>query len=254
MAGTPLVLLHGFTDVTRTWDLVLPALSRVHDVLVVALPGHVGGPPLPSPSLGGEELADHVCAAMDERGWSSAHVVGNSLGGYVALQVAARDRARSVVALAPAGGWAPGDESFRETLRHFVDMRPLVQAAAPHADAIMATPEGRRRATTFTSVRFEHLPADLLADQLRGAAGCTSEPLVELASRQGWPLDPALVTCPMRFVWGTEDRLLPWPSAAARYRSWFPAADWVELDDVGHCPQLDVPLETAQLILGWTAP
>jgi pimeloyl-ACP methyl ester carboxylesterase len=34
---------------------------------------------------------------------------------------------------------------------------------------------------------------------------------------------------------------------------WLPHADWVELDGVGHCPQLDVPLETAQLILGWTA-
>jgi pimeloyl-ACP methyl ester carboxylesterase len=46
---------------------------------------------------------------------------------------------------------------------------------------------------------------------------------------------------------------LPWPSAAARYRrDWLPHADWVELEGVGHCPQLDVPVETAQLILGWT--
>ena len=50
----------------------------------------------------------------------------------------------------------------------------------------------------------------------------------------------------MRVVWGTDDRLLPWPVAAARYRDeWLPHADWVELDGVGHCPQLDVPLETA---------
>ncbi|MGH2781381.1 MAG: alpha/beta fold hydrolase [Thermoleophilaceae bacterium] len=43
--------------------------------------------------------------------------------------------------------------------------------------------------------------------------------------------------------------------AAARYRSdWLPHADWIELDGIGHCPQLDTPLETAQLILGFTAP
>jgi pimeloyl-ACP methyl ester carboxylesterase len=54
-------------------------------------------------------------------------------------------------------------------------------------------------------------------------------------------------------VWGTEDRLLPWPSAAALYRELLPNADWVVLDGVGHCPQLDVPLETAQLIVGFTA-
>ena len=55
-------------------------------------------------------------------------------------------------------------------------------------------------------------------------------------------------------VWGTEDRLLRWPSAAVRFRDeWLPGADWVELDGVGHCPQLDVPAETADLILGFTS-
>ena len=58
---------------------------------------------------------------MDDAGFATAHLVGNSLGGYVALQLAARGRARSVVALAPAGGWAPGDESFRDALDHFAD-------------------------------------------------------------------------------------------------------------------------------------
>ncbi|HEY1517893.1 MAG TPA: alpha/beta hydrolase [Solirubrobacteraceae bacterium] len=71
--------------------------------------------------------------------------------------------------------------------------------------------------------------------------------------RHGWPLDVARIACPVRIVWGTEDRLLPWPSSAVRYRDdLLPHADWVVLDGVGHCPQLDVPLEAAQLILGFT--
>jgi len=58
----------------------------------------------------------------------------------------------------------------------------------------------------------------------------------------------------VRIVWGTEDRILTWPAAAVRYREeWLPHADWVKLDGVGHCPQLDVPRETAQLILGFTS-
>ena len=58
----------------------------------------------------------------------------------------------------------------------------------------------------------------------------------------------------MRIVWGTHDKLLPWPSAAARFRNeWLPHADWIELEGIGHCPQLDIPLETAQLILGFTS-
>ena len=53
-------------------------------------------------------------------------------------------------------------------------------------------------------------------------------------------------------VWGLEDKLLPWPEAAEGYRRSL-HAEWIELDDVGHAPQLDVPLETAQLILGFRA-
>ena len=78
--------------------------------------------------------------------------------------------------------------------------------------------------------------------------------LNEHARRQGWPVDPEQVTCPVRIVWGTADRILPWPRAAERYREMFPHADWVELDGVGHGPQLDVPLLASELILGFTAP
>ena len=253
-AGRPLVCLHGFTDTWRTWELVMPRLERRHDVLAVTLPGHAGGPPLQGEI--GEALADGVERAMDAAAFATAHVAGNSLGGYVALQLAARGRAESVVALAPAGGWAPGDESYRDVLAHFTAMHEQLQALAPHADAIAATPEGRRRATQFITTNFEHIPAQLVAHLILGAARCTAAPaLVAHALRAGWPLDAERIRCPVRVVWGTADRLLPWPSAAARYRrDWLPHADWIELDGIGHCPQLDVPLETAEFILGFTAP
>ena len=78
-------------------------------------------------------------------------------------------------------------------------------------------------------------------------------PLVALALREGYHLDAERITCPVRVVWGTADRLLPWPAAAARLRTeWLPQADWVVLDGVGHCQQLEVPLETAELIAGFT--
>ena len=115
-------------------------------------------------------LADAVERAMDEAGFETAHVAGNSLGGYVALQLAARGRARSVVALAPAGGWAPGDDVLRRRRSRFRRADRAGAAAAPHADAILATPEGRRRATAYLTVNYEHIPAELLAHQLRGVA------------------------------------------------------------------------------------
>jgi pimeloyl-ACP methyl ester carboxylesterase len=251
--GPPLVCVHGFTDTWRTWELILPALERQHDVLAPTLPGHAGGP-----AIDGEPTADTLVEgverAMDEAGFETAHIAGNSLGGYVALQLAARGRARSVVALAPAGGWAAGDPALGDTRAYFINMHQLLKGVAPHAAEIVSTPEGRRRATLFTTTSYEHIPAELLAHQMVGAATCPGfSELVDLAERDGWPLDAAPIDCPVRVVWGTADRVLPWPTAAARYRAELPRADWVELDGIGHCPQLDVPLETAQLILGMTS-
>jgi pimeloyl-ACP methyl ester carboxylesterase len=253
-SGPPLVCIHGATDTWRTWDLVLPDLERHHDVLAPTLAGHAGGPPLDG-DVTPQVLADGVERLMDAAGFGTAHIVGNSLGGHVALQLAARGRARSVVALAPAGGWAAGDDSWTATIGHFETMHEQVQAAAPHAEAIAASANGRRRATEAIAVNFDHIPADLIAHQIRGAAACDVLPIMAYARANGWSLDAARVDCPVRVVWGTEDRLLVWPTAAARYRDeWVPQADWVELDGIGHCPQLDAPLVTAQLILGFTAP
>ena len=252
MSREPLVLIHGFTDTWRTWELVRPWLEERHEVVAVALPGHQDGPEI-GETVEGDVAVAEVERVMDERGWETAHVAGNSLGGYVALQLAERDRARSVVAFAPAGGWAEGDESYISVLEHFPAMHAQVKPYVAQANALMESDAGRRRATATTTVNYQHIPPDLLAHQLRAVASCTAvEPLTALAQRDGWRLDPSRVTCPLRIVWGTEDVLLPWPRAAARYRAWFPTADWIELPGVGHAIQLDVPREAAQLILGLT--
>lgn len=245
--------LHGFMDTWRTWELVLPALERRHDVLAPTLAGHAGGPAFDG-AAGHAGIVDAVERAMDETGFEAAHLVGNSLGGYIALQLAARGRARSVVALAPCGGWAGGDDFYPAITRRQAEMHRGLQRAAPAADALMATVAGRRSATEATTVAFEHIPAQLLAHQVRGVAACDAPAMIECALVEGYDLDAELVTCPVRIVWGMSDRLLPLPMSAVRYRrDWLPTADWVELDDVGHAPQLDVPLETAQLILEFTS-
>jgi pimeloyl-ACP methyl ester carboxylesterase len=213
-----IVCLHGFADSPHTWDLVRPALEREHEVLIPALPGHWGGRPL----NGDFDLASDVEAAMDEAGVETAHIVGNSLGGYLALVLATRGRARSVVALAPAGG---GDHT--ETLAK------------------------QERGVLLSELTTRPLEPDIVAYLTAGVRHCDAEPLIENARRHGWPLDPSKVRCPVRVLWGLEDRLLPWPHAAERYRRSLDA-EWIELDGVGHAPQLDVPLETAQLILGFT--
>jgi pimeloyl-ACP methyl ester carboxylesterase len=250
--GSPLLCLHGLTDTWRSWELVLERLERQHDVLAPTLAGHAGGPPLPVP-LTDTSLVEAVEQAMDEAGFETAHVVGNSLGGFIALQLAERGRARSAVVLAPAGGWATGGAPH-DTTRYFLGMQELVKEAAPYADQIVSSEHGRRRSTEYTAVNFEHIPPALLAHQIRGVAGCAGLPtLIEHGRNGGWHLDAERIRCPVRFVWGTEDRLLPWPDAAERFRNgWLPRAEWEVLEGVGHCPQLDVPTITSELILGLT--
>lgn len=250
-SGSPLVCLHGFMETWRDWELVLPALERRHDVLALTLPGHAGGPPIDAP-VSGDALVDAVERVMDAAGFAIAHLVGSSLGGYVALALAARGRAASVVAFAPAGGWAHDDGASVELLCAQRELYAQLKMAAPHAEALVATKQGRRRVTQLLTTNFEHIPADLLAHQMLGIAGCTAaRELIDSALSEGYTLDAQQITCPVRIVWGTADRLLPWPAAATRYRQALPQADWVLLDGIGHMPQLDVPLEAAQLILGF---
>ena len=239
-SGAPLVLLHGFTGSWRTWELVLPALERHHDVLAPTLVGHAGGPRLEG-EVSADVLPDAVERAMDAAGFETAHIVGNSLGGFIALQ------------LASAGGWAHHDDAVA-TLTSLRVTQDQVEAAAPHAVAIAATPEGRRTATILLAENYEHIPPDLVAHHVQASAGCTAaRTMLDFAIAEGYRLDAERIRCPVRVVWGTEDKLLLWPSAAARFRTeWVPQAEWIELEGVGHCPQLDVPLVTAQLILGFT--
>jgi pimeloyl-ACP methyl ester carboxylesterase len=247
-----MVLLHGVTDTPRTWDLVRDRLAAEHELFEPTLLGHADGPEYqgdPRP----EAIADQLERDLDAAGIERAHLVGNSLGGAMALMLAARGRATSVVGLAPAGGWEL-DDAARHRVRSFFTMgQNLVKEAAPHADAIASTPDGRRRALAFISERHDHVPADLVAHQIRSAAQCPIVlPLIELVAKENYP-ELGAIDVPVRIVWGTEDKVLPYPEAAERFREAIPDADWLIWEGVGHCPQLDVPDRVADAVLEFTS-
>lgn len=249
-SGEPLVLLHGFTGTWRMWDHVLPALQERFDVFAPTLPGHAGGPAFDG-DISADAMLDQLERILDDAGIGQAHLVGNSLGGYAALHLAARGRATSVTALAPAGGWAAGDDSYFAVLDQFVALKEMLSGAMQFLDALIATPEGRRQATQLITVNYEHLEPEYIAHLVTAVAACDAlGPLVDYSRREGWNLDAAAVDCPVRVVWGSEDLVLPAGVADVRYRTdWLPQAEWVDLDGVGHCPQIDVPSQTAQLII-----
>ena len=104
--GEPLVLLHGQGFSRRSFDPVVPLLAAERDVIAVDLPGHGESPRQPKGAGNApRDLAVAVGELLDELGLTTAHVAGNSSGGWVALELGRSGRARTVTALAPAGLW-----------------------------------------------------------------------------------------------------------------------------------------------------
>jgi pimeloyl-ACP methyl ester carboxylesterase len=103
--GPPLVLLHPLGADRRVWDPIVDRLSEVRDVIALDIPGFGESPPLegsvPTPSALAKAIAEQLVAIGVQR----PHVAGNSLGGWVALELGLSGYARTVTAIAPAGLW-----------------------------------------------------------------------------------------------------------------------------------------------------
>jgi pimeloyl-ACP methyl ester carboxylesterase len=250
-SGEPLLLIHGFSGTWRNWIPVLPALERRHDVLAVGLAGHWGCAALPEDAeVGVPALADAIERDMDAAGFGTAHLVGNSLGGWLALELATRGRARSVVALSPAGGWEGGRlETLR--LRLLFD---LMQRTSRQGAGAMASLFARSRFRRLALLRvLEHgdrvPPAEALA-MARGSAECPIYwDLFEAIERHGPPDALEGIDVPVVIAWGTKDRIIPDKPYSARLRRLLPDADWRALPGLGHVPMYDDPESIARLIL-----
>ena len=108
-SGAPLVLLHGLGSSRAAWDSVVPALAERFDVVAVDLPGFGDSDPLPPGVIASPAaLAASVAALLDGLGLDAPHLVGNSLGGWVALELAQLRPTASVTLLSPAGLWRAG--------------------------------------------------------------------------------------------------------------------------------------------------
>src|SRR3954452_5586040 len=163
--GAPLVLVHGIGHTWRGWKTMLPLLEDRFDVLAVDLPGFGYSKPLP-PSVDStpEALADAVEDEMARAGFDRAHIAGNSLGGWVALELARRGRAETVTAISPAGlqharEWDWGVGILRT-------MRWAARNAPPPA-FLVQSPLGRVLAAGPSTIRAWRKTPELLAEEMR---------------------------------------------------------------------------------------
>ena len=130
-SGEPVLLLHPFLISQLVWQKVAPQLADTgrYEVFAPTMAGHNGGPRAGTWFLSSSLLADHVERQLDELGWDTCHIVGNSLGGWVAFELERRGRARTVTGIAPAGGWTRWAPTKFEVIAKFVSGMPVLVLA-----------------------------------------------------------------------------------------------------------------------------
>lgn len=253
-AGEPVVLLHGFTAAWRIWHPLLADLAARYEVIAPTLPGHHGGPDYPDDRpITFDQSTDAVEGLLDELGVGTAHFVGNSMGGGVALELAKRGRARSVVALAPAGGWSRGDGEGPRIGKFFARQIKMLERTHAWSERIMRRP-GTRRLAFREIMRHGELvsPADA-AEISQAALRCS---ISQRAIRTLFADDAGLtisdldrISCPVLLATPQFDRVLPGARHAPRYRREIPDVEAVALPGCGHVPVWDDAKLVTRLIV-----
>jgi pimeloyl-ACP methyl ester carboxylesterase len=254
--GEPLVLVHGFTATWQCWRPVIADLVPRFEVIAPTLTGHDGGPPVP-PEGGSSsiaEAADHFEGILDDLGVDDAHFAGNSMGGALALELAKRGRARSVVAISPGGGWSPDDTAeTRRIVRFFARMQRMSKASLPYLDRVMSRPGTRRAALRDVMTRGDQVPRDEAAQLVRSSVRCNvvDEVFETLRAGRGHLTDLDQVKVPTLVTWGTRDKVLPLARNARRFRIEIPGVEYREHPGIGHTPMWDDPHLIASTIGDW---
>jgi len=235
------LLVHGVGAARVVWAPVLPALAERYGVLVVDLPGHGASDPLTgNPRCGA--LARHLGQACAALGVVRPHVVGNSLGGWIGLEMAADGAAASLVALAPAGlRIRPVTPS--PLLRW---NRLLARHTLPLADALLDRPAMRRLVFATGSRDPSGLHPALARGMAHALADSTAyEAMLDATAHRRFERKRE-VTVPTAVVFGDRDWILPAPNQRPELAP--DHARWLRWDHCGHAPMWDAPVATVALV------
>lgn len=242
---TPIVLVHGIADSALTWAFVMRRLARVGPVYALDLPGFgQSGTPPGRRFATIDEQTDVLAAFVREVVGRPAIVVGNSMGGWNAANLALErpELAAGIVLLDPGGALLDGQASWDpfvatvavedlRTVRRiyrqmFADVIPLLYAAQLSFQELFARP----------SVRdfIAHSVSAAERDDL-DAAGFLS------------PAELRRIAVPTALVWGAQDTFLP-AGSFEFFRDNLPGARVFLLDGCGHLPQREAPRAVARIV------
>lgn len=236
-SGEPLVLIHGIGHTWRGWAPMLPGLEQRFQVLAPDLPGYGYSPPLrdgvpPTP----ENLADAIEALMDVEGLDRPLVAGNSLGGWIALILARRGRARAAIGLSPAGMWTQREGAWAKAV-----LRGMRSAAAgPLPDGVLRSAVGR---TIFAGPGFGRpwrVDPAVLPEQRHLLANAPAFEATLQSADQHQIAGLPDIAVPVLLLWGTRDIILL-PRQGPRFERYIPDAELKFLEGCGHVPMSDDP-------------
>jgi pimeloyl-ACP methyl ester carboxylesterase len=248
----PLLLIHGLGGSRSIWEPLIPLLEAEREVHAIDMPGFGSAPPLPD---GVEGTAANLARALHEQcaaaGVERPHVAGNSLGGWVALEMGRFGWAASVTALSPAGLWSrPLGEPAGGGARMLLRGSPWVKLARPFLTAALWLPATRRAAFQSIAAHPERIPPAAARQLVLGWLDGEGYDGANRAMRRH-VFDPAGFPAgvPVTIAWAERDRLVGPPKPGRRP----PGARFLVLPNVGHTPTWDDPELVAATLLEGSA-
>jgi pimeloyl-ACP methyl ester carboxylesterase len=237
-AGEPVVLIHGIGHRGTAFDPIADLLAEQYDVIAVDLPGHGSSPQPTAPhSYAIASHAEQLEELFDELGLDRPHVIGNSLGGRIVLELGERGSVRSVTALSPAGFFS----AFGKLWAMLTLLLLKVLSYTPEAllRRMATSARARKVSMGLLYVHGDRLDVETgIADtlNLRRSPGFWGQALQPM----DLPAGATATRVPTTIAWGDHDLLLL-PTQARRARRRLPAAHHVTLRGCGHVPMLDDP-------------
>ena len=246
--GEPLVLFHGILCASRVWRHVVPPLAAHYEVIAPTELGHLGGEACAARPASFEDVVDDAERLLDELKLDKVHLAGNSLGGWISIELARRGRAKTVCALSPAGAW---DRDWDDKNRLYSVLRVARRDARRSRRLLPLLSHSarfRRWALSEVAVHGDRVGRADYLDFADDAIGCSilEDIIADTAEAQLAPLEPP--PCPITLAWSGEDRLFPVDVYGARAQEMIPGARLVVLDGVGHVPMYDDPKLVADTI------
>jgi 3-oxoadipate enol-lactonase len=226
--GPVLVLVHAFPFDRRMWSEELARLSDVRRVIAVDLRGFGESPLWGEPTV--DELGDDVIALLDALGIPMASVCGLSMGGYVALALAERHRAR-LAALILADTRAAADGEVARAARESTIRQVRNDGPGAFLDGV---PE--RLLSRHASDDLRQRVRDLCVDRAETILAATRA----LAHRPDRTALLARIDCPTLVICGGEDTTAPAPEMRS-LATQIPDAEYVEIAGAGHLSNLEAP-------------